>query len=62
MARGEKTFQDPEFCEEFKKLTGDDASALMPERPEGLIRSIPRDAETIALFDTINGNKPLPPR
>ena len=57
-----KTFQDPEFHKEFKKLTGDDPSALMPERQEEIIRSIPRDAETIALFNTINGNKPLPPR
>lgn len=57
-----KTFQDPEFHKEFRKLTGDDASALMPERQEEIIRSIPRDAETIALFNTINGNKPLPPR
>jgi tripartite-type tricarboxylate transporter receptor subunit TctC len=57
-----KTFQDPEFHKEFKKLTGDDASALMPESQEEIIRSIPRDAETIALFNTINGNKPLPPR
>jgi tripartite-type tricarboxylate transporter receptor subunit TctC len=57
-----KTFQDPEFHKEFKKLTGDDPSALMPESQEEIIRSIPRDAETIELFNTINGNKPLPPR
>ena len=57
-----KTFQDPEFHKEFKKLTGDDPSALMPESQEEIIRAIPRDAETIELFNTINGNKPLPPR
>lgn len=57
-----KTFQDPEFHKEFRKLTGDDASALMPESQEEIIRAIPRDAETIDLFNTINGNKPLPPR
>jgi tripartite-type tricarboxylate transporter receptor subunit TctC len=57
-----KTFQDPEFHKEFKKLTGDDPSALMPESQEEIIRSIPRDVETIELFNTINGNKPLPPR
>lgn len=57
-----KTFQDPEFHKEFRKLTGDDASALMPESQEEIIRAIPRDPETIELFNTINGNKPLPPR
>lgn len=57
-----KTFRDPEFHKEFKKLTGDDPSPLMPEAQEEIIRSVPRDAETIELFKTINGNKPLPPR
>ncbi|MGH7846875.1 MAG: hypothetical protein ACREQW_17150 [Candidatus Binatia bacterium] len=57
-----KTLQDPGFQKEFKKLTGDDPSPLMPETQEEIIRSVPRDAETIELFKTINGNKPLPPR
>jgi tripartite-type tricarboxylate transporter receptor subunit TctC len=57
-----KTFQDPEFHKEFKKLTGDSPSALMPEAQEEIIRSVPRDAETIELFKWINGNKPLPAR
>jgi tripartite-type tricarboxylate transporter receptor subunit TctC len=57
-----KTFQDPEFHKEFKKLTGDVASAMMPESQEEIIRSVPRDAETIELFKLINGEKPLPPR
>jgi len=57
-----KTFQDPEFHKEFRKLTGDDPSALMPENQEEIVRSIPRDAETIDLFNTVNGAKPLPPR
>ena len=57
-----KTFEDPEFHKEFKKLTGDDPSPLMPESQQEIIRSVPRDAETIELFNTINGNKPLPPR
>jgi len=57
-----KTFQDPEFQKQFRKLTGDDASPLMPEAQEEIIRSVPRDAETIELFKWINGNKPLPVR
>ena len=57
-----KTYQDPEFRKDFKKLTGDDPSPLMPEAQEEIIRSVPRDPETIELFKLINGNKPLPPR
>jgi tripartite-type tricarboxylate transporter receptor subunit TctC len=57
-----KTFQDPEFRKEFKKLTGDDPSPLMPEAQEEIIRAVPRDPETVELFKLINGNKPLPAR
>jgi tripartite-type tricarboxylate transporter receptor subunit TctC len=57
-----KAFQDPEFQKEFKKLTGDDASPLMPEAQEEIIKTVPRDPETIELFKLINGSKPLPPR
>jgi tripartite-type tricarboxylate transporter receptor subunit TctC len=57
-----KTFQDPEFHKEYKKLAGDDPSALMPEVQEEIIRTVPRDAETIDLFKVINGSNPLPPR
>lgn len=57
-----KTFEDPEFHKEFKKLSGEDPSPLMPEAQEEIIRTVPRDAETIELFKWINGNKPLPVR
>jgi tripartite-type tricarboxylate transporter receptor subunit TctC len=57
-----KTFRDPEFRKEFKKLTGDEPSPLMPERQEEAIRSLPRDAETIELFHKLNGSGPLPPQ
>jgi tripartite-type tricarboxylate transporter receptor subunit TctC len=57
-----KTFSDPAFFKEFKKLTADDATPLMPEEQEKAIRDIPRDAEVIALFNRIAGAAPLPPR
>ena len=57
-----KTYQDSEFMKGFKKLTGDDASPLLPEVQEEIIRTIPRDRETIDLFKLINGDKPLPAR
>jgi hypothetical protein len=40
-----KTFQDPEFQTEFRKLAGETPSPLMPEAQEE--RTVPRDAESI---------------
>src|SRR5688572_9881290 len=57
-----RTFQDSAFIKEFKKLTADDATPLLPEAQEKAIRDIPRDAETIALFNKLAGSEPLPLR
>jgi hypothetical protein len=57
-----KTFRDPEFHKEFKKLTGDDPTPLMPEAHEQAIREIPRDSEIVGLFKTLAGADPLPAR
>ena len=57
-----KTFQDPAFLRDFKKLTGDDASPLLPEEQEKIIKEIPRDSEIIATFNRLVGSEPLPPR
>lgn len=57
-----KTFRDPEFQKEYRRITSDNVSPMTPEAQQETIRSIPRDAETIGLFNLINGNKPLPAR
>ena len=57
-----KTFRDPDFQKEYRKITSDDVSPMSPESQQETIRSIPRDAETIGLFNLINGNQPLPAR
>jgi tripartite-type tricarboxylate transporter receptor subunit TctC len=57
-----KTFRDPAFLKEFKRLSADDATPLLPEAQEKAIKDIPRDAGIIALFNKIAGNDPLPPR
>jgi tripartite-type tricarboxylate transporter receptor subunit TctC len=57
-----KTFRDPAFLKEFKRLSADDASPLMPEEQDKAIKEIPRDTEVIALFNKIAGADPLPPR
>jgi tripartite-type tricarboxylate transporter receptor subunit TctC len=57
-----KTYKDPEFLREYRKLTGDDASPLLPEDHEKTIRDIPREPEIIELYKKIVGAEPLPPR
>lgn len=57
-----KAFRDPEFHKEFKKLTGDDPTPLMPEAHEKAIKELPRDPEIIELFKKLAGTDPLPPR
>jgi tripartite-type tricarboxylate transporter receptor subunit TctC len=57
-----KTFKDPEFFREYKKLTGDEATPVLSENHERAIREIPRDPEVIELFKKLAGGGPLPPR
>ena len=57
-----KAYQDPEFHKEFKKLSGFEASPIMPEEMEKAIRELPRDRETVELFKKIAGGDPLPSR
>jgi tripartite-type tricarboxylate transporter receptor subunit TctC len=55
-----KVYKDPEFHKEYKKLTADDATPLMPEAHEKVIREIPRDPEIAEIFKKIVGAGPLP--
>jgi tripartite-type tricarboxylate transporter receptor subunit TctC len=57
-----KTYKDPEFLREYKKLTGDDASPFPPEAHEQAIRDIPREPEVIDIFKKLAGAGPLPPQ
>jgi len=57
-----KTYSDPEFHKEYKKLTADDATPLMPDAHEKVIREIPRDPEVVTIFKKLQGADPLPPR
>jgi tripartite-type tricarboxylate transporter receptor subunit TctC len=57
-----KTYNDPEFHKEYKKLTADDPTPLMPDAHEKAIREIPRDPEVIVIFKQIAGAGPLPSR
>jgi tripartite-type tricarboxylate transporter receptor subunit TctC len=57
-----KTYRDPDFRKEYKKLTADDPTPLMPEAHEKVIREIPRDPEISELYKKLMGAGPLPPR
>ena len=57
-----KTFKDPEFHREYRKVVGDEASPMAPEDLAKAIRETPRDAELIELFKEFSGGGPLPAR
>jgi hypothetical protein len=57
-----KALNDPEFHRNFKKLSGFDASPLMPEEQEKAVRELPRDRDVVELFKKLSGPDPLPPR
>ena len=57
-----RSFKDAEFHKEFKKLTGDVPTPLMPETMDKYVRELPRSPEIIALFHKIAGAARLPER
>jgi tripartite-type tricarboxylate transporter receptor subunit TctC len=57
-----KAYRDPAFHAAFKKVVGQDASPLMPEEQEKVIRALPDDPKVIELFKRFTGPDPLPPR
>jgi tripartite-type tricarboxylate transporter receptor subunit TctC len=57
-----KSFKDADFFKEYRKVTGEDPTPLMPEANEKVVRELPRDPETVELFKKFAGAGPLPPR
>jgi len=57
-----KALNDPAFHRDFKKLSGFDASPLMPEEQEKVVRELPREPNVVELFKKISGGDPLPGR
>jgi tripartite-type tricarboxylate transporter receptor subunit TctC len=57
-----KAFQDKEFFREYKRLTGDDPTPLMPELHDKAVREIPREPEVVEVFKKLVGAGPLPSR
>ena len=57
-----KTYKDPGFQRDFKKLMGRDPSPLTGEELQKAVRELPRDAEVIALYKKFADAGALPPR
>ena len=57
-----RTFRDPEFHKEYRKLTGDDATPLLPEGMQKAVRELPREREIVDIFQKIAGSDALPSR
>src|SRR5918993_2173259 len=55
-----KSFADPEFPVEFKKLMGDGPAPLSGEELERAIKELPRDKEVVQLYQKVAGADPLP--
>ena len=57
-----KIYADREFSAEYLKLTGEEASPLLPDANDKAIRDLPRDSEVIEFYKLFGGTQPLPPR
>jgi tripartite-type tricarboxylate transporter receptor subunit TctC len=57
-----KSFKDPGFSNEFKKLMGSEPTPLTGEEVERSIRELPREPEVIGLYKKMAEHGPLPPR
>jgi tripartite-type tricarboxylate transporter receptor subunit TctC len=57
-----KTFNDPGFHQDFKKLMGREPSPLSGEEVQKIVKELPRDAEVINLYKQYAEGGPLPPR
>jgi tripartite-type tricarboxylate transporter receptor subunit TctC len=57
-----KTFKDPGFQQDFKKLMGREPTPLTGEEVEKAVRELPRDPEVIALYKQLADGGPLPLR
>jgi tripartite-type tricarboxylate transporter receptor subunit TctC len=57
-----KSFSDPEFPAEYKKLMGDPPVPLAGEELERAIKELPREPEVVQLYKKLAGADPLPTR
>lgn len=57
-----KIYTDREFLGEYRKMTGEEASPLLPEANDRAIKELPRDREVIEFYKLLGGSQALPVR
>jgi tripartite-type tricarboxylate transporter receptor subunit TctC len=57
-----RMYTDKEFIAEYQKLTGEEASPLLPDAHEKAMRELPREPEIIEIYKMLGSAQPLPPR
>jgi tripartite-type tricarboxylate transporter receptor subunit TctC len=56
-----KVWNDPQFPEEYQRLTGEPPDPITGEEIEQVLRQIPKDPKVIEVYKQIIGAGPLPP-
>jgi hypothetical protein len=57
-----RMYADREFLAEYMKLTGEEASPLLPDAHEKAMRELPREPEIVEFYKMLGGAQALPPR
>lgn len=57
-----RMYADKEFLAEYMKLTGEEASPLLPDAHDKAIRELPREPEIVEFYKLLGGAQALPPR
>ena len=57
-----KTFNDPDFHKDYRKLVGGDPTPLVAEEVQRAIEGLPREPSVIKLFKQITSADSLPSR
>ena len=57
-----KIYADREFLAEYQKMTGEEASPLLPDANDKAIKELPRDPEVVEFYKLLGGTQPLPMR
>ena len=53
-------YKDPEFFNDYKKITGEAPSPLTPDEFDEVLKKLPPDPQDVDLFKKIAGGGPLP--
>ena len=52
--------RNPEFFKDYKKITGETPTPMMPDEFEMIIKKLPRNPEDVDLYKKLAGAGPLP--